>query len=186
MRGISLAILAPAALLLASITQYESAKRKIDLIGTDQVPRGATVSLTPAELTAYAKGEIANSGKQGIRDPELKLGDGVATGTAIVDIPKLMETPGKSPNWFLARLLEGEKPLAVTVRMESANGFATVHVERVELSGVTLDGSALQFLIRHVFLPRYPNAKIGEPFELSHNMEEIRVHPSDVQVKMAR
>jgi hypothetical protein len=186
MRGLSPAILVSSCVLLASVTQYESAKRKIELIGSDQAAPGVTILLTSAELTAFAKGEIANSGKEGIRDPEVKLGDGVATGTAVVDVAKLMESPGKSPNWLLARMLEGEKPLAVTVRVESANGFATVHVERVELAGIPLEGSALQFLIKNVFLPRYPHAKIGEPFELSHNMEQIRVQPSNVQVKMAR
>ncbi|MCW5981545.1 MAG: hypothetical protein KIT09_25900 [Bryobacteraceae bacterium] len=186
MRGLPLGAVVLAGLGLASVTQYESAKRKIDLVANDQAARGSTITLTGDELAAYAKGEIARSGEQGVREPQVKLGSGTATGTALIDFNKLMESNGRPPNWLLARLLDGEKPVAVTVRMESGNGLATVHVERVEVSGVALDGAALQFLIKQLFLPRYPDAKIGEPFELSHNMEEIRVQPANVLVKMAR
>lgn len=184
MRGGSLAMVAAAGVMLAGVTQYETAKRKIELIGNDLAPRGSTISLTPSELSAYAKGEITRTGEDGIRDPQVKLGDGTAIGSAMVDFTKLMDSSGKSPNWLLARLLEGEKPVTVSIRMESAKGMATVHVDRVEISGLTLDGSALQFLIKQVFLPRYPTAKIGEPFELSHNMQEIQVQPANVLVKI--
>ena len=184
MRSASLAIVVAAGVVLAGVAEYESAKRKIELIGNDLAPRGSTISLTPTELSAYAKGEIERAGEDGIRNPQVKLGDGVATGMALVDFNKLMDSSGKSPNWLLARLLEGEKQVAATVRMESSKGMATVHVERVEISGLTLDGSALQFLIKQVFLPRYPDAKIGEPFELGHNMEEIQVRPANVAVKI--
>lgn len=183
MRGVSLATLVAVGVLLAT-TPYESAKRKIELIGNDLAPRGSAIALTPLELAAYAKGEIARSGEDGIRDPQVKLGDGVATAMALIDFNKLMDSSGKSPNWLLAKLLEGEKPVTATIRMESAKGMATVHVERVEISGLTLDGSALQFLIKQVFLPRYPTAKIGEPFELGHNMQEIKVRPASVMVKI--
>ena len=54
----------------------------------------------------------------------------------------------------------------------------------IEISGVAAEGSVLDFLIRTFFLPLYPNAKIGQPFELGFNMERLQIHPSGVVVRI--
>jgi len=40
--------------------------------------------------------------------------------------------------------------------------------------------------VKTLVLAAYPAAKIGEPFELGHNMEQIQVTPAGVIVKIAR
>jgi hypothetical protein len=83
-------------------------------------------------------------------------------------------------------LIEGERPLKVSIRVESANGRATVFLTHVELSGVTLDGSVLDFLIKHIVQPRYPDIKINEPFDLDFNIDRIEIQPPGVRVMIKR
>ncbi len=42
----------------------------------------------------------------------------------------------------MKNLFAGERPVMVTARFSSANGKARVDVERVEISGVPIQGSA--------------------------------------------
>lgn len=88
--------------------------------------------------------------------------------------------------WLMARLLAGERPVRVKARIRSGGGRATVDLERVEISGLTVSGAALDFLIRNFVLPYYPEAKIGQPFELAHRIERLEVRPSEVRVLIKR
>jgi hypothetical protein len=54
----------------------------------------------------------------------------------------------------------------------------------VDLSNATISGKTLDFLIENFFKPQYPDAKIGEPFELGYSMERIEIQPSGVRVVM--
>ena len=90
------------------------------------------------------------------------------------------------PGWLMAWLLEGERPVQVTVRITSGTGEATVDVERVDVSGVTIRGSALDFLISNFLLPYYPEAKIGKPFELGHRIDRLDIQPSGVNVVIGK
>jgi hypothetical protein len=107
---------------------------------------------------------------------------GVATGTALIDFGKLRRAQGYEPGWLMAKLLDGERPVSVTVRIRSAAGQATVDVERVEVSGVVLDGRTLDFVIQNFLLAMYPDAAVGRPFELGHRVEKLDVAPSAVGV----
>ena len=51
----------------------------------------------------------------------------------------------------------------------------TVHLTSVSISGVTLSGSGLQFLLNTFLIPRFPNAVIDRPFPLSDNIDRIEV-----------
>jgi hypothetical protein len=59
-----------------------------------------------------------------------------------------------------------------------------VTVDRVEISGIAVQGAMLDWLIENYLIPQYPDAKIGKPFELDHNMDRIEVTRSDVRVVM--
>lgn len=160
-------------------TYYLSAKRKFDQIESDRLRPGARVELTSSELTAYAEHEVP----AGVRNPRLQLvSPGIATGTAMVDFVKLRRAQGIEPGWLMNTLLNGERPVSVTARIRSANGQATVDVQRVEISGMTIDGSTLDFLIRNVLLPLYPDASVGRPFELGHRIQQLNVQPGTVTV----
>lgn len=142
--------------------------------------------LTPEELNAYARQEIAEAVPDGIRDAHLDLGPGTATASALIDFGKIRRSEGKPPGRLMAYLLDGERPVTITAHIRSSAGTATVDVQSVEISGVTIEGPILEFLIRNYVLPAYPNAKVGEPFELGHRIQQLDVEPSAVGVLIGR
>ncbi len=70
----------------------------------------------------------------------------------------------------------------MTAQLQSGGGRATVIVQRVEVSGIVVEGRMLDYLIQNYLLPYYPDAKVGEPFELSHRIDRIDVQPARVDV----
>ena len=92
-----------------------------------------------------------------------------------------VETP-----WLISKMIQGERPLTVHARIDSARGHATVHVDSVELSEVTVSGGALDFLINTFFLPVFPEAKINKPFALADGIERIEAVPGQARVVMKR
>jgi hypothetical protein len=179
-----LAILLP--LLGAPSSDYLSAKRKLDLIESDTLRPGSRVTLTSRELNAYVANEIADFGGQGVREPKLELGNSSATGTALIDFLKVRQAAGKPSGWVMTKLLAGERPVRVTARIQSGSGRATVDVEKVEISGVTIDGKMLDYLIEHYLIAQFPEAKVGQPFELSHRIDRLEVKPDAVGVVVGR
>jgi hypothetical protein len=163
---------------LADSAEFLSAKRKFDEIGADHLKSGSRVTLTPAELRAYAEHEAP----PGVSKPVIQLANGTATGTALIDFARLRAGQGRPPGWLMARLLEGERPVTVTARIHSANGSATVEVEKVSISGLQVDGRTLDFLIQNFLLALYPDAVVGRPFELGHNIDRLDIAPGALQV----
>jgi hypothetical protein len=167
---------------VAPARSVTDAHRKLALIEAGRLPRGTRIELTPAELSAYAAAEAP----PGVRRPVLSLSSGSATGTALIDFGVIRRASGQNPGWLLGKLLDGERPVSVTARIRSSGGQATVDVERVEISGLTIEGGALDFLIQHVLLPHYPAATISRPFELGHRIERLDVQPAAVGVVIGR
>jgi hypothetical protein len=183
MRSFLIAIVAVAVLPAAPASDYTSAKAKIKSIELDRLPAGATVFFTPAELNAFAREEVTKVAPEGVRNPRLELRQGAATGYADVDFAKLKEsTSGGELNWLLARMLSGERPVRVDARITSSNGRAQVDVERVDIGGVSITGSALEYLIQHFLWAYYPEAAVNKPFDLAHRMRKIEVRPSGATV----
>ena len=86
----------------------------------------------------------------------------------------------------MAYLLDGERPVTITARIRSSGGTATVDVQQVEISGVTIEGRMLDFLIHSYVMQAYPDAKIGAPFALGHRIERLDVQPSAVGIVIGR
>ena len=168
-----------AAAAAAAYDNYLSAKQKIDSIEAGGLRSGSRVSLTYAELDAWVAREVPD----GVRNPRVQVTTrGVATGSALVDFAKVQRSQGHPPGWLMSKVLEGERPVRVTARIRSSAGAATVDVERVEISGVAIDGRTLEFLIQNVLLPLYPDAVVGKPFALGHGIDRLDVLPSAVSV----
>lgn len=163
-----------------------SAKRKIELIEKERLRPGSQVSFSAAELNAWVRDAVTREFPGAVRNPLLSLGPGTATGSALVDFGKLRRVQGQAPGWMLAQVLNGERPVRVTARLSSAGGKATVDVQSVEVSGMSIEGPLLDFLIRNYVLPNYPAAKVGEPFALGHHVEKLEVLPSAVNVLIGR
>ena len=171
-----------ATLLSSASPDYESVVHKFSLIEQDRLKPGSRVALTPGELNAYAQQEIAEAAPGAVRNARLDLGSGTATASALIDFGKLRRGEGKSPGWLMSYLLDGERPVTIIARIRSANGTATVDVQSVEVSGVTIEGAMLDFLVRNYVMAAYPEAKVGQPFDLGHHIERLEVQPSAVGV----
>ena len=166
--------------------EYQAIEHKFSLIEHERLKPGSRVVLTPEELNAYAREEIAEAAPDGVRNPRLELGQGTATAYALIDFGKLRRAEGKPPGRILSYLLDGERPVTIKARIRSAGGTATVDVDSVDISGITLEGAMLEFLIQHYLMPAYPNAKVGQPFELGHRIERLDVQPNAVGVLIGR
>lgn len=166
----------------AASSDYAAVVHKFSLIEGDRLRPGSRVVLTERELNAYARHEVAEVAPDGVRNPRLDLGPGRATASALIDFGKLRRAEGKPPGRIMSYLLDGERPVTITARIRSSAGTATVDVESVEISGITIEGQLLEFLIRNYLLPAYPQAKVGRPFELRHRIERLDVQPSAVGV----
>lgn len=165
-----------------ALDDYGSARQKFGVIEAHRLRPGERVTLTPREIDAW----VAHEAPAGVRNPRLRLQPGIATGTAMIDFGKVRRAQGHPPGWLMSKLLDGERPVTVTARIRSGNGWATVDVDRVEISGITIDGGTLDFLIQNVLLPLYPDAAVGRPFELGHRIERLDVQPGAVGVVIGR
>ena len=175
MRRIQVFLVLFAAAVAPAYDDYISAKQKIDQIETDRLRPGARVAFTYPELDAW----VAREAPDGVRNPHIQVtARGVATGSALVDFAKVRRAQGQPPGWLMSKLLEGERLVRVTARIRSSGGAATVDPERVEISGIVIDGRTLDFLIQNILLPLYPNAAVGRPFELGHRIERLDVAPA--------
>jgi hypothetical protein len=156
--------------------------RKLDIIQGGKAKPGALFVFTSAELNAWVRVKAPMVVPEGLREPRLELGNGSATGYALVDFLKLQHGAGIETNWLISKLIQGEKRVLATASIQTANGRATVHLVRVEIGGLAVSGATLDFLIDTFFRPLYPDAKIDEPFELSDRVDRIVVTPADARV----
>jgi hypothetical protein len=184
MKRVALGALLCLPLLFGSYAEYVSATQKFKLIENDLLRPGTRLALTSGELNAYVQQEIASTYPSGVRDARLELRNGGATGSALIDFGKVRRAQGNPPGWLMSKILDGERPVEVRARIHSAGGHATVDVESVQVSGFTIEGRTLDFLIRYYLLPNYPDAKVGEPFELAHGIDRLEVKPGTVDVVM--
>jgi hypothetical protein len=173
-------LIAPA--LFASDPLYESAERKLTLIESGQAKPGSVITFTTAEINAWARVAVIQAVPEGIRNPQVDLGVDSASGYALIDFLKMRQGKGASTNWLISKLIEGERPVKVSVRLRSSAGRCIVDLTGVEISSVAVSAGVLDFLIKTFFLPLYPDAKIGEPFELGYNLDRIELSPAQVKV----
>jgi hypothetical protein len=165
---------------------YASALTKIQQIESDKLPHGSRIVFSAAELNAYVEHQVPTV-TDGVRQPRLELlGQGMARGSALVDFAKLRTSEGHPPGWLLSMLLEGEHPVSVSARINSAGGQATVHVRQVEIGGVGVSGATLDFLIQHFLLPLYPDAVVDRPFALAHRIDRVEVETGRAIVVIGR
>jgi hypothetical protein len=162
---------------------YDTVRRKFDLIDSERLKPGSRVDLSLRELNAYAVQEAP----PGVRNPRIQVvSPGVVAGTALIDFGKLGRANGYQPGWLMSKLLDGEWPVSVTARIQSSGGRARVDVQRVEIGDLEVDGRTLDFLIQNFLLALYPEAVVGRPFQLGHRIERLDVQPGGVGVIIAR
>lgn len=168
-----------------SNADYLRAKQKIELIEAWKARPGSVISFPPKQVAAYAAGEVANHRLRGVRDVRVALGKDTIHWSALMDFSQIPQLKSLSSNWLLGGLLKGETPVAMTLKLLSGQGQATIEVKRVVISRTTFEGHTLDFLVKMLVLTAFPGAKIGEPFKLGYNMERIWVRPSGITVKIS-
>jgi len=164
----------------------QSMDRKLDLMRSAKARPGSVIFFSSAEINAWARAQIPTIAPDGIHNARLDLGNQSATAYATVNFAKLRRAQGESLNWLIERLIEGERPVQVNAHFQSAGGYATVFVDRVEISGLAVSGRTLDVLIRTFVLPLYPNAKVNEPFQLDDNVDRIDVGPAGARAYIKR
>jgi hypothetical protein len=116
----------------------------------------------------------------------LDLSAGRVVGYANIDFLKVRQAAGGAdPGWLMKTLFAGERPVVVTARFSSANGKARADVERVEISGVAIEGRTLDFVIENYVRPTFPDVKVNEWFALSYGVDRFTIGPQGVVVQMA-
>jgi hypothetical protein len=177
--GLAAAFLAMAA--PASIGDI--AHQKFARIENGKLPAGTRVDLSAAELNAWAADEARLYAPGATRNIHLELRDGAATASMLVDFLKLRQaTTGEDPGWIMKNLFAGERQVTVTGRFESRNRRARVDVDRVEVSGVPIEGATLTFLIDNFLRPTFPDVKVDEWFALGFHLDRFTVSPTGVSV----
>jgi hypothetical protein len=168
-------------LVAASIADSKSAFRKLGAIEAGRVPRGSRVSFSRAEIDAWLREEAAYHVPRGLTNLRLDLTANRATAHADIDFLKVQQaTTGGDPGWLIRNLFAGERPVVVTAHFDSANGRARVDVEKVEISGVPMEGRALDFVIANYVRPTFPDVKVNEWFPLHYGVDRFTVGPGGV------
>jgi len=99
-----------------------SVTRKLDIIQSGRAKPGAVFVFTAAELNAWVKIKAPMVVPEGLREPRLVMGSGIATGYALVDFLKLQHGAGVETNWLISKLIQGEKRIMASASIQSANG----------------------------------------------------------------
>lgn len=178
---LALPFLQPAASLYDSL----SADAKFDLIEQGRVPAGKEVLFRERELNDYLARKAQQVVPQGLRAPRVELRQNRITGYALVDFVKLRHAQGRDLGWLTRTLLEGEHAVKVTGKLQSRNGIAQLDLERVEVDGHSVSGRTLDLMIHTFVVPLYPEAKVGQSFELGYNVDRIELWPGLARVVMA-
>jgi hypothetical protein len=170
-------------LLPAATSTADIAHEKFARIETGKLPAGSRVDLSAAELNAWAADEARLYAPGAARNVRLQLTASGATGSLLIDFLKLRQAAThEDPGWIERNLFAGERQVTVTARFESGNRRARVDVERVEVSGVPIEGAALDFLIQNWLRPTFPDVKVNQWFELGFRMDRFTVAPGGVSV----
>jgi hypothetical protein len=161
-------------------------KRKIASIVEGKAAPGSHVVFTKSELDAFLNEEVIQLAPGSVYDAHVELGYGRATGRANVNFVKLLQARGTSPGWLVTKMFEGWQPVQAWARVESSGGRATVYLEKLELSGLTLPNMLVDFIMRQ-FAQRYsPDMRLGQPFGLKHRIERLELSPGGFAVVIRR
>jgi hypothetical protein len=172
--------------LTAGDAYCRSALAKLHSLEAGQVKPGSVVTFSVQEINSWAYYMIPGIVPEGIRNEKVTLGNDNGTAFALMDLLKMRHAQGKATNWIMARMIEGERPVTISIHVQSGGGQCLVDLTRVEISGAVASGSVLDFLIKTFFLPLYPTAKIGQKFEIGYNIDRIDLRPTGVRVTMKK
>jgi hypothetical protein len=172
--------------LSAGDVYVRSALAKLHSLQDGKVKAGSVVFFSLQEINSWAYYMIPGIVPEGIRNQRLTLGNDTGTAYALMDFLKMRHAQGKATNWVMSKMIEGERPVTISVRVQSGGGYCVVDLTRVEISGAVASGSVLDFLVKTFFMPLYPTAHIGQRFEIGYGIDRIDLRPSGIRVMMKK
>jgi hypothetical protein len=161
--------------------------RKLDAIESGRLRPGSRVEFSASGLNAWIREEAGQYFPGAVTNLRLDLANNAATASGNVDFVKLRQTAtGESPGWIMRNLFSGERSVVVSARVASSGGNARVDVDRIEISGVPIEGRALDLLIQTYVRPTFPDVKLSEWFRLADRVDHLSITPSGAAVFIGR
>jgi hypothetical protein len=149
---------------------YSSASAKIDQVQSDaNGGKTQTTQFTAKELSAFVNEGGVNL-PTGVESVTFSSNPGVITALTKVDFDKI--TAGRSSMNPLMMLFTGVHDVTVTADGQGSGGRATVNVESVQIDGVTVPRTALEYFISKYLQPKYGNnVGLNNVFEMPSHVE---------------
>ena len=166
------------------------AHTKYRMIEQRQLPPGSSVYFPLQELNDWMRDEESFWIAKGVRHVRFEFGPNRVIVRGDVDFVKAIHaaSQGGSDSMvasLVGRLLSGERPVEVVARMVSGNGRARVDLDRITVSGVPLEGPALDLLIQNYLHPAFPEAHVAEWFDFDFRVDRVAVSAAGAQVYLA-
>ena len=155
---------------VAEITRRSSA-------ATAESPRGNT-TVTESEVNGYLALELTDDLPSGVVSPAVVLlGQGRASGQAVVDLDKVRQGIGATGVLNPLRYLRGRLPVVATGTLASQDGVARLQFESATVSGVRVPKIVLQQIVSYYSRSeRFPSGiSLDDPFTLPAGIREIQV-----------
>lgn len=160
-----------------------TARSRMDAISAGRVRAGTVETFRVPELEEVGRLELSKSMPGVVSELHLTVSEGWAEGVGNVDFLRLQSAlSGEEAGFLWKRILNGKRPVTVRVRVSSGGGKAKVDVERVSVSGISLEGAGLEFVLRAYVRAVFPDAVPGEWFPLDSHVESVSLHPARVAV----
>jgi hypothetical protein len=190
----------PAALLAAALIAFAAypaaptpaagtaaVSRKLDLIESGRFRPGTRVDFRVADLNSWFRDEARDYFGNAVTHVRIETGYNAVTGYANIDFVKLRQaTTGEAPGWLMRNLFAGERPVVIKLHFASERGVARVDLDLVQISGVPIEGSALDFVVRNYVRPTFPDVKISQWFPLADHVDRVSTSPAGASVLIGR
>src|SRR5580704_1001292 len=140
MRRLLTLVLLCAPVITAGDAYVRSALAKIHALEEGKVKPGAIVFFSLQEVNSWAYYMVPQVVPEGIRNQKVTLGNDTGSAYALMDFLKMRHAQGKATNWVMSKMIEGERPVTITIRVQSTGGWCVVDLTRVEISGAVASG----------------------------------------------
>ena len=138
----------------------------------------ARTTVTEPEVNGYLALDVADDLPKGVVSPAVVLlGQGRATGQAVVDFDRVRQNLGATSMLNPLRYLRGRLPVVATGTIQSRDGVARLQFESATVASVPVPKIVIQQIVsyysRSEMLPSGVN--LDDPFTLPARIREIQV-----------
>lgn len=139
---------------------------------------------TPTVLTEREINSYLNSGKvvlpTGVRRVQFTGQTGMIDAQANVDFDAI--TASRRSSNPLLSLFRGIHDVHATARADGSGGKGHVHIQSIEIDGVTVPRVALEFFIDHYIRPKHPEVGMDSTFQLPDRIDIVQIGDRQMSV----